>query len=52
MVGRRSYLYKQNDPREIVSGRTLLGNGIDEMSRIRIEVNFGLWKISFFGIKI
>ncbi len=47
MVGRRSYLYKQNDPREIASGSTLLGNGMEEMSRVRIEVNFGLWKISF-----
>jgi exonuclease III len=47
LVGRRSSLYKQNDPREIASGRTLLGNGIEEMSRVRIELNFGLWKISF-----
>ncbi len=46
-MGRRLYLYKQNDPREIASGRTLLGNGIEEMSRVRIELNFGLWKISF-----
>jgi hypothetical protein len=47
MVGRRSYSYMQNDPRVIASGRTLIGNGIEEMSRVRIEVNFGIWKISF-----
>jgi exonuclease III len=47
MVGRRSLFYKENDPREIASGRTLLGNGIEEMSRIRIELNFGAWKINF-----
>jgi len=47
MVGRRSYFYKQNDPREIASGRTLLGNGIEELSRVKIELNFGAWKINF-----
>ncbi len=42
MVGRRSLFYKQNDPRDIASGRTLLGNGIDEISRVRIH-RIELW---------
>ncbi len=51
MVGRRSFFYKQNDPRAIASGRTLLGNGIEDMLRVRIELNFGLWKINFLEAK-
>jgi hypothetical protein len=51
MVGRRSLFYNQHDPRSIASGRTLLGNGIEDMLRIRIEMNFGLWKINFLEAK-
>ncbi len=47
IVGKRTQFYRQNDPRDIASGRTLLGNGIEEMLRIRIELNFGAWRISF-----
>jgi hypothetical protein len=47
MVGKKTQFYRQNDPRDIASGRTLLGNGIEEMLRIRIELNFGAWRISF-----
>jgi hypothetical protein len=51
MVGRRSFFYKQNDQRVIASGRTLLGNGIEDMLRVRKELNFGLWKINFLEAK-
>ncbi len=44
LVGRRSFEYKTNDPREIASGITLWGNGVAEMNRVRIELNFSAWK--------
>jgi hypothetical protein len=47
MVGRRSLFYKQNDPGVIASGRTLLGNGIEEMSRVRIELNLETWNLGY-----
>ncbi len=36
MTGRRSKNYVDNDPRQIASGRTLWGNGVEEMNRVRI----------------
>jgi hypothetical protein len=46
LVGRRSQEYKSSDPREIASGITLWGNGVAEMNRVRIELNFSAWNIN------
>jgi hypothetical protein len=46
IVGRRSQEYKNNDPREIALGITLWGNGVAEMNRVRIELNFSAWNIN------
>ncbi len=45
IIGRRSKHYADNYPRQIASGRTLWGIGIEEMNRVRIELNFGAWNI-------
>jgi hypothetical protein len=46
MMGRRSKEYRDFDPKGIASARTFWGGYLDGMSRLRVELNFGIWKIS------
>ena len=46
LVGRRSRIYRENDPSVIASAVTLWGGGIEYMGRSLVELNFSMWKLN------